>query len=226
MKGLILGAGQVGMALYTVLAPYHDTQVYDIDPPAAEGIEILHIAFPYSAGFKAQVLAYRRKYGARLLVIHSTVPVGTSEALGATHSPIRGNHADMVKSIRTFAKFVGGQDADEVAEYFNRAGIRPVICRDSRTTELGKLLCTTFYGVLVEYTKAAELKCQDEGVPFAEAWTLFQQTYNEGYQALGRPDYTRPILTPIQAKIGGHCVLSNLELFDFGPARDLKAKNK
>ncbi len=227
MRGLILGAGEVGRALHEVLSPFHETTLADLDPPELEGIEILHIAFPYGAAFESEVKAYRRRYRPRLTVVHSTVPVGTCEALGVTHSPIRGNHADMARSIKAFVKFVGGRDADEVAEYFNRAGIRPMICRESRTTELGKLLCTTFYGVLIEYTKAAEIRCDREGVPFAEAWTLFQQTYNEGYAAIGRPDYQRPILAPMQRRIGGHCVLPNLDLLgDFGPGLEVKEKNR
>lgn len=227
MKGIILGAGEVGRALYEVLAPFHPTLLYDLDPPGEPGVEILHICFPYGAAFVSEVEAYRRQYRPRLIVVHSTVPVGTCETLRATHSPIRGNHADMARSLRAFVKFVGGQDADEVAEYFNRAGIRPAICRSSRTTELGKLLCTTFYGVIIEYTKSVEKKCEAEGVPFAEAWTLFQQTYNEGYTAIGRPDYQRPILTPMQRRIGGHCVLPNLDLLgDFGPGLEVKERNK
>lgn len=231
MKTLILGNGEVGKALYEVLAPFHETQAYDVDPPALEGVEIMHVCFPYRTmnSFIAAVREYQENYKPRLTVIHSTVAVGTSHLCGATHSPIRGNHADMARSIRAFAKFVGGKDASEVAEYFNRAGIRTVICDLSETTELAKLLCTTFYGVLIEYTKAAKAKCDDQGVPFAEAWTLWQQTYNEGYQAIGRPDYTRPILTPIDGRIGGHCVLPNLELFSFAFAdivRDLNRKPK
>lgn len=225
MRSLILGNGEVGRALRDVLAPFYETAIFDIDPPPIDNVEILHICFPFSPLFVNEVKRYRARYQPRYTVIHSTVPVGTSTLCGATHSPIRGNHAFMAESIRAFVKFVGGQDADAVAAYFNRAGMRIAVCRKSETTELAKLLCTTFYGVCVEYAKAAEQKCDEVGVPFAETWTLFQRTYNEGYEAIGRPEYRRPILAPIQGRIGGHCVLPNCELFAFPFAELVKAVN-
>lgn len=214
---LIIGHGEVGSALAAVLRPFYPVTLVDLNPPALEGVEFMHICFPYSDGFVDEVLAYREKYRPTYTVIHSTVPVGTSRACGATHSPIRGNHYDMERSLKTITKFVGGPgpSSDAVADYLMRAGIPVEICRRQETTELGKLLCTTFYGVCIEYVKAAERKCQEEGVPFGEAFTLFQKTYNDGYAALGRPEVARPVLVPIQGRIDGHCVLPNCKLFNF-----------
>lgn len=226
MRSLILGKGEVGTALLEVLEPYYEIGVFDLNPPDVDGVKVLHICFPYSDAFVAEVKRYKERYKPLYTVIHSTVPVGTSALCGATHSPVRGNHAYMAESLRTFVKFVGGQDADAVAEYFNRAGLRVQICRRSETTELAKLLCTTFYGVCIEYVKAAEAACVGEGVPFAEAWTLWQRTYNEGYEAVGRPEFRRPILSPMQGKIGGHCVLPNARIFDFPFAQFVKVLNE
>lgn len=224
MKGstLVIGQGEVGRALADVLRPFYPVTLVDVNPPPLDGVEIMHICFPYSDGFVDEVLAYREKYRPAYTVIHSTVAVGASRACGAVHSPIRGNHFDMERSIRTFVKFVGGPapEADAVADYFLRAGIPVQVCRRQETTELAKLLCTTYYGVCIEYAKAAERKCLEEGVPFAEAFSLWQRTYNEGYAALGRPEVARPVLAPIQSAIGGHCVLPNTGLFDF-PFADL-----
>jgi len=226
MRALILGKGEVGQALYEVLEPYNEIAIFDINPPPIDVVDILHICFPYSDKFVDEVKRYKAKYKPKLTVIHSTVPVGTSALCEATHSPIRGNHAYMADSIRQFVKFVGGKDADAVAEHFNRAGLRVQVCRRSETTELAKLLCTTFYGVCIEYTKAAEKACEAEGVPFAEAWTRWQETYNDGYERMGRPEFRRPILAPIQGAIGGHCVLPNAELFDFPFGNLVKMLNR
>jgi hypothetical protein len=225
MRSLILGNGEVGAALFAVLSPIHETIVADIDPPPIPGIEILHICFPWSDAFIHAVAGYRSVYKPKYTVIHSTVPVGTSTACGATHSPIRGSHANMVESIRQFVKFVGGRDADAVAEYFNRAGLRVQICRRSETTELAKLLDTTFYGVVIEYTKAAERACDRYDVPFAEAWTLWEQSYNDGYERIGWPNVRRPVLAPIQSRIGGHCVLPNAGMFEFPFAELIRKLN-
>ena len=223
---LILGAGEVGRALANVLRPHYDVTVFDLNPPFLDGIEYLHICFPYSPSFTDLVLAYKKIYAPLHTVIHSTVPVGTSTLCEATHSPVRGNHYDMERSLKTITKFVGGHDADAVADYFMRAGIPTQICRRSETTELGKLLCTTFYGVCIEYVRAADRKCQAEGVPFGEAFTLFQKTYNEGYAALGRPEVARPVLAPIQSRIDGHCILPNCDLFDFDFAKLVMELNR
>lgn len=227
---LIVGAGEVGTALTNVLRPHYPVATIDIEPEYRSGgpFEFMHICFPYSPSFVDSVRSYKALYQPRYTVIHSTVPVGTSLACGAVHSPIRGNHYDMERSLRTLVKFVGGSgpEADAVADYLMRAGIQVYLCRQAETTELGKLLCTTFYGVCIEYIKAAERKCIEEGVPFAEAFTLWQRTYNEGYAALGRPEVARPVLAPIQARIGGHCVLPNTELFDFPFAEIIKGLNR
>lgn len=223
---LIIGAGEVGTALANVLRPHYPVTLVDLNPPLLEDVGFMHICFPYSEGFVASVLVYVARYRPYFVVIHSTVPVGTSRKCHATHSPIRGNHYDMERSLKTIVKFVGGEGSDAVADYFMQAGIPVQVCRKPETTELAKLLCTTFYGVCIEYVKAAERQCQEEGVPFSEAFTLWQRTYNEGYAALGRPDVQRPVLAPIQSKIGGHCVLPNTELFDFPFAGLVKGLNR
>lgn len=211
MLGMVIGTGEVGTALYDILSETYPISKYDIsdgDMPD-KNIDILHICFPWSDSFIGSVEKYQKKYTPKHTVIHSTVPVGTSDSLGATHSPIRGMHPHMKEGILKFVKFVGGCGADEVADYFRRAGIKVKVCRASQTTEMAKLISTLYYGVCIEFVKDAECLCIDAGVPFSEAFTLWQQTYNDGYAKLNRPEYMRPVLEPIQHKIGGHCVLPN-----------------
>lgn len=231
MRTLIVGAGEVGNALYDVLSPYYDVELIDkngvIIPSSKAGkLDIMHICFPYFKGFEREVKKYKKKYKPRFTVIHSTVPVGTSKKCGACHSPIRGIHPYLEKSIQEFVKFVGGDNADRVAEYFRRAGLKVHICRKAETTELGKLVSTTYYATIIEYVKAVEKLCDKYKVPFSEAFTLFQQTYNKGYERLGYPEYQRPVLVPIQRKQGGHCTLPNCDLLEFKFSRLVKELNK
>ncbi|RLC36505.1 hypothetical protein DRH27_05120 [Candidatus Falkowbacteria bacterium] len=212
MKGLIIGAGEIGQALYRVLYGSHEIYMRDKQDIGLRNIEIIHICFPYSNKFVGIVKKYQKQYNPKYTVIHSTVPVGTSRKCGAVHSPVRGMHPHLESGIRTFVKFVGGKDADIIAEYFRRAGLKVQICRKSETTELAKILSTTRYGIDIEVCKEIERLCGRYNVPFSEAYTLWTETYNEGYQKLNRPEYTRPILQPIQGKILGHCVLPNLKL--------------
>jgi len=225
MKTLIIGKGEVGKSLYAVLSPYYDVAI--IDREEVEGsFDIVHICFPHIDGFVEEVLRYKNKYSPRIVVVHSTVPPGTCKKLGATHSPIIGQHPYLAESIKTFVKFVGGKDADEVSEYFRRAGIKTYICRKSETTEVGKILLTNYYAVCIEFVKEAERICDKYKIPFSEAFTMFQEIYNRGYVKLGYPEYQRPVLQPTQRRIGGHCLLPNLDFLNSKFAKFIKKLNK
>jgi hypothetical protein len=210
MKTLIVGMGQVGSALSRVLSPHYEVKGIDKGEEIEGTFDILHICFSYFEGFEKEVKRYQEKYKPDYTVIHSTVPVGTSRKCGAIHSPIRGIHPNLESGIRTFVKFIGGEKASEVADYFRRVGMKVYLFDKPETTELMKILSTDFYAVLIEYTKQVKRHCDEYKVPFS-AWTLWTDTYNDGYKKLGYPEYTRPNLIPIMKKIGGHCILENLQ---------------
>lgn len=211
---LIVGAGEIGHALLEVLSPYYITRIKDVEPLVIDGqVSVMHICFPYSENFIEQVKQYQEEYKPKFTVIHSTVPVGTSRKCNACHSSIRGNHPFLAQSIRTFKKIIAGEGADEVAEYFRRANIKVQVFRQAESDELGKIADTTFYAVCIEFIKELERMCKKHKVPFSEAFTISQQIYNEGWKDLGYPEYSRPILQPLQRKQGGHCTLPNLEFY-------------
>ena len=220
---LIIGCGEVGKSLNKVISQYYSAVIYDksFQLPISNyfrreviRIDFMHICFPYSPTFVQDVKQYKEIMQPRFTVIHSTVPVGTSSLCEATHSPIIGKHPFMDNSIKTFTKFVGGKDADAVAEHFRSMDIKVQICRKSSTTELAKIADTTFYAVCIEYIKGLERKCSLYDVPFSEVFTLYQQNYNKGWSELGYPEYSRPVLQPIQSKQGGHCTVSNLDFYN------------
>ena len=212
MKTLIIGFGEVGEALYEILINTKP-DILDMEEGVTETFEIIHICFPYSEHFVKEVKRYQRKYKPKYTVIHSTVPVGTSKECDAIHSPIVGIHPYLVKSIETFTKFLGGKDADKVADHFRKAGIKVYVTDKSETTELMKIMSTDFYGLCIEYTKEVKKMCDKYKVPF-EMWTLWTNNYNQGYTVLGHPEFNRPNLIPITKKIGGHCILPNLLYID------------
>ena len=139
---------------------------------------------------------------------------------------IRGKHYEMEKAIRLYPKFVGGVDADAVANYFLRAGLQVVICRSARTTELAKLMSTTYLGVLIQFARDFERDCQRNNVPFNEAYTLFLQTFNDATTKHSLGDPVFPIMAPIQRPIGGHCVLQNCDLWETRFTRLVKAMDE
>lgn len=216
MKTLIIGGGEVGKALHEVLKEQYYCQTHDpkLGMLALDDFEIMHICIPYSGTFTEEVKQYQAIYRPKHTVIHSTVPVGTSRLCGATHSPIRGLHPNLALGIKIFIKFIGGEGASEVADYFRRAGLRIVLFDKSETTEAGKLFDTEYYRACIEFTHRVKTFCDKNSLNFHEVYTLFNQTYNEGYAVLGYPEYSRPVLQPIMTPVGGHCVVPNSKLIN------------
>ena len=231
------GYGEVGRALVGVLGEVH--RVYVDDPGVAshsmEGLldplgltqppDVMHVCFPYSDEFLDDVANNHQMYQPEEIIIHSTVPVGTSRRLGALHSPVIGIHPNLAQSLCTFTKFLGGPDSGTAAEHLRRAGMRVYTTSKQETTELMKLMSTLYYATCVEFTKDVKRMCDEADVPF-ELWTLWTQTYNDGYVTLQRPEFRRPNLDPISGKIGGHCLLPNAELIESDFAELVKERNK
>lgn len=210
---VVLGAGEIGRAIHAVLESHYPAFLYDILPDGAAHVgncQFLHICFPYGPTFKSEVERYKDMFRPAHIVVHSTVPVGTCSDFDfmVTHSPVRGKHYDMVRSLRTYTKFFGGEDADAPAQLFLRIGVPVAIFDDSNATEMAKILETSFLGLLVRWTQAVDVLARNNGLSFTEVWDKFTQTYNEKAEEMGQ--YKFPILVPIHEKIGGHCVLPNL----------------
>ncbi len=220
MTHLVIGLGEIGKAVQNIF----DCHGRDIDDENIEDYDIVHICFPYSDNFVSQVRMYDAIHGPSYLIIHSTVPPGTSRELNAIHSPVIGIHPYLEESIRTFTKFLGGEAASLVADEFRKRGIKVFLFDKQETTELMKILDTTFYGVCAEYTKDVKRQAQAHDVPF-EAWKIWTDNYNQGYQKLGYPEYTRPNLVPIMKTLGGHCVLNNASLIETKFTKLLKDSN-
>jgi len=221
---LIIGAGQIGSSLLRVLRPYYDVHIKDKEKLNVSNVQIMHICFPYFNGFIKAVTDYQKEYNPDYTIIHSTVPIGTSRLCNAIHSPVRGIHPNLEKGIKTFVKFLGGKQANEVADYFRRAGIKVYITDKQETTELMKIWSTTWYAEDIEKTKQIKKDCNKHRIPF-EMWTLWTNTYNVGYNKLGYPEYNRPNLIPIMKKQGGHCTLSNAEFLENDFTKIIKKLN-
>ena len=108
---------------------------------------------------------------------------------------------------------------DFARDLFKEVGVPTKVVPKSRTTELGKLLDTTYYGVCIAFHQYAKDLCDREGLDFEAVMTDFNRTYNIGVLGLDRPQFVRPVLYPPEGPIGGHCVVTNKELLEaqYGP---------
>lgn len=221
MNSIIIGAGEVGKGLQQVIGGDIMDKVVD----TTKSYDIIHICFPYSDKFKDFVKQYKKVFKAKYVVIHSTVPVGTSKSLKAIHSPIRGVHPYLDKGIRTFVKYFGGKDAGKIAKIYSNCFPVKVV-KDSDTTEAIKLWDTTQYGAMILLNKEIHDWCIKHKVDFDIVYTDANETYNDGYEKLGREEVVRPYLKYMDGKIGGHCVANNVELFESETCTKIKNYQK
>ena len=229
MTHLILGhRGEVGSALLKLFVSSAKEKVMGVDFKSPETLsnikesfDVVHVCIPYGKDFISEVTQYSGK--AKLTIIHSTVPIGTSRSLGAVHSPIRGVHPNLFTSLQVFTKFFGGEYADLAAQIFREHGIKTVCVPDPEQTEAMKLWETEQYRRFILLSKEIWLWCKEHRVDFDLVYTKANETYNEGYHLMGMDHVARPVLRYVAGPIGGHCVEANHKLL-FPPENgELKA---
>lgn len=228
---MIGSKGQVGSALLEVLS--EKCEVFDIDfnevLPFAGKFNVLHICIPYNDLFEAAVTTYIKQYltPQGLVIIHSTVPVGTSTKLNAVHSPIRGVHPHLADGIRRFLKFFGGPRAAEAAWMWHSiVGGTASASPKAEDTEALKLWDTTYYGWNIVFEKAVKAYCDEHRLNFDIVYTQANRSYNEGYANLGMESVRRPVLKHYPGKVGGHCVIPNAKLLGGEVADFILKKNE
>lgn len=218
----------MGKGLYSVLKKKYSVIIRDKSDEIKGNFKVLHIAYPPIKNFIAVTRRYVKEYKPELVVVHSTVPVGTTSKIAsfAVHSPIRGIHPNLDKGIKTFVKYFGGRDAKKAAAYFSRLGIKTQTFKKSETTELLKILDTTYYAWNVIFCKETKRICDALGLDFDEVYTTANKDYNEGYKKLKMVQVIRPVLKPMAGKIGGHCLIPNCDLLKDWLTETIKKRNK
>lgn len=210
-SNLIIGIGQIGTAIQAVLkCDGHDPAK---GKEAKGHYDTIHVCIPYSKDFISEVEKYKKLFTPKHVVVHSTVPVGTCSKVGATHSPVRGVHPFLEPGVRKFVKYFGG-GSPSVMHDFQKKGITCVYTEKPETTELMKLVDTTAYGINILIEKEIKRLCDVNEVPFDMVYTHANMTYNEGYEKLGMPWFSKYVLKHMEGKVGGHCVGNNVDLFD------------
>lgn len=224
---LVVGLGEVGSAVYKLEneAGNHpwalDIKAL-ITPGTSVSYEVMHVCIPFSENFEKIVLEYDKKYRPGIIIIHSTVPVGTTEKINkqtdtyVAHSPVRGIHPNLYEGLLTFTKYVGSHDETAktlAAEHLAGLKLNVATMNNSDETELTKLLDTSYYGWCIMFAKEAKKYCDLYGADYHKVFTHANMTYNQGYTMLGKEKFVRPLLIPPDGTgVGGHCVQQNYEL--------------
>lgn len=224
--GVIGYKGEVGSAIYDLCKEVYDDVVgVDVD---SEGnlevtsyhwfnkINIMHICIPYTPLFIDIVDEYCLNAKPKLLIINSTVPVGTTNALyygsrndghppHIVHSPIRGQHDNLISDIKRYTKWIGSITPHSgilARDHFKKLGLKTKNVADPKTTELIKLLDTTHYGMNIFYAQLTNRMCK--------AWNIEHELLREFGSETQKFYGLRPDCFP--GIIEGNCVMQNIEL--------------
>lgn len=224
MKTLIVGYGEIGKSLESVLKKTYDVTSMDINSGADGKYDIMHICFPYTKDFVKEVKKYKKLYKPKYVVIHSTVPIGTSQKCKAYYSPVRGIHPHLEKSLEVFVKYLAPHN-NELKSYFEATGMQIEQTEQTQTLEAMKLYCTTIYALNVIAEKEVWDFCKKHKLDYNIVYTESNKTYNDGYAKLGFPQYTRYMLKHAEGKIGGHCLIPNCKLLKTDLAKFILKQN-
>jgi len=226
---LIVGLGEIGKAMQKIeLEACNNVKIAEINiiPPKLN-YDVMHICIPYSKSFATTITKYIMIYKPKLTIINSTIDIGTTDKIfqacnmgrkqyNIVHSFCRGVHPNLYEGIKEFVKYIGGdKDSAEYAiEHLESIKIEPYYLGSSQTTELAKLCSTSYYGWCIRYAKEVQKLCDIYGLDYNKVYTHTNQTYNDGYKRLGMEHVIRPILTPPEDGISGHCIIENAILLN------------
>jgi len=227
---LIVGLGEIGQALFTLLNEKKDSfDVYGLDLDEAKmqelgqtkkqvppKIDTLQICLPCGNPDKfIQIISqYVAHYTPKLVINNSTVPPGTTEKIAdvckclVAHSPSRGVHITaehMVWEMKRWPKYVGGatpEAAKAAKAHFEKLGLKVKVLKSCRETELAKLFETTYRAWMIACFQEMHRISRSVDADFNETVDFIEDTH--------RQRFDRPVMFP--GFIGGHCLIPNTEL--------------
>jgi UDP-N-acetyl-D-mannosaminuronate dehydrogenase len=209
---VVVGLGEVGKPLYELVSRHHKTVGVDISPPPTnlKGVDVLHICFPFQIkDFVGETARYIELFTPKVVVINSTVAVGTTRAVAArtripvAYSPVRGKHARMLQDLQRYTKFVGALDkasGEKAAAHFSSLGLNTRILSSPEAAEIAKLSETTFFGLMIAWAQEVERYSDQFGGNYDEIVSFYEEI---GFF---------PPVKYFPGVIGGHCVMPNIEL--------------
>lgn len=214
----ILGFGEIGKAISSLYNQKVKVKDLDIDDDLSN-LDLIHVCIPFDENFVDSVVDFLNEAKPKYCVIHSTVAPKTTEEINkrtdnlfkVSHCPVRGVHPNLLDGLLTFETFWGSDfEIPELEKHLENLKLK-INKVTSLTSEVSKLLDTTYYGLCIAWHGEVKKICDELGLSFDEVSTKYNNTYNEGYTKLGKKNVIRPVLYPTE-KIGGHCVIENTEI--------------
>jgi UDP-N-acetyl-D-mannosaminuronate dehydrogenase len=228
-KILVVGLGEVGRPLFELLRESGRFEVYGFDVDTdkmrelgqtalPKDVDVMHICIPCvnKEEFVKSVTGYVERFKPRLVIINSTVSLGTSmevhERCGGgclvAHSPVRGVHKSlehMKWELRRWIKYVGGVNAKSskaAKQHFEKLGLKTKVLRSCLETELAKLFETTYRAWMIACFQEMHRISKRLGADFDNVVDFLEDVH--------KVRFDRPIMFP--DVIGGHCLIPNTEL--------------
>ncbi len=226
-KVLVVGLGEVGAALFSLLKENGKFETYGLDLDKAKMKELkqrsnptqiatMHVCIPCKDQdkFVDAVTTYVRRFRPALVIVNSTVPPGTTMSINEkcdcqiAHSPFRGVHENaehMKWELERWTKYVGGatpKAGKAAARHFTKLGLKTKILKSCRETELAKLFETTYRAWMITCFQEMHRIARHFRASFEEIVDFIADTHQV------RLD--RPVMFP--DVIGRHCVIPNVEL--------------
>jgi len=221
MNILVLGAGQVGSALATLIQRKHSVTLMDKEAREAQGerrFDVIHICYPYSKKFVEDTKFYVRKFKPELTLIESTVKPGTtSKCAGNTelcHSPVRGQHQSLLWGLEKYTKFIGPctQKAGLMAQrYYQSLGLKTYVAKGPLETECAKLMNLSYYATQIALFQEFERKRDRYNLNYEDVIRFFETMTEDTNGFFARPTFRGGV-------IGGNCVMPGLKLL-FNPSK-------
>ena len=228
-KDVVAGLGEICLPILKILSKKEKVVGYDLNQKLMNKSKFhkfnelptsfLHVAIPVTTKFDSNLIQLYKKFKPECIVIHSTIPPGTTEKLQKKldspiiYSATRGVHKRMLTDLKRYTKFFTISNSAPKKQWaiktfskkMKNSGIKTKQMSKPETLELAKILCDTSYlGWLINYSQNTNVIAKNFSVNYDEMWTFS----DEIHEILGN----RPKMYP--GYIGGHCVIPNLELIN------------
>jgi len=240
-KNIIAGLGEIGDPILKLISHSSLAVGYDVNPNLMNKRQFkkfknnktlfLHVCIPFNSSFAKNVISLKNKLEPKIIVIHSTISPNTTANLQKQinipiiYSATRGVHKRMLFDLKRYTKFFAIYKnapkakwaSSKFKELMKKCGVKTKQMSQPITLELAKIVVdTSYYGWLINYAQISNMITRKYGVNHDEMWSFS----DEIHKYLGN----RPKMFP--GNIGGHCVISNLELIKDKDLNQIKRVNK